>query len=164
MAKRFDDDFVGGFQKIKSHKSNKHKGHQSKRGLGEAEHWNRMMGAEEDMGVNTTHGDIPQKTTPNLYGQPSIPSTAKPMTATDTPRGHTFGPNTRTIKSVQIDMDGVASMEKIENEKNGMMTYGIKFIFKGKKELFRIVWFNTNKVVRNATFETEYAFWQGLSH
>ena len=73
---------------------------------------------------------------------------------------HQFGDNTHEIKGVKIDFDGVADIQKIDNVKDGRKTYGIKFLFKGKKGLFRIIWFNSNIVVRDATFETEYAFWK----
>ena len=76
---------------------------------------------------------------------------------------HVFGPNTREIKHVKIDYDGVADIQKVDNSKDGVVTYGIKFVFKGKKGLFRIIWFNSNSRMRDSVYNTEYAFWKNLN-
>lgn len=66
----------------------------------------------------------------------------------------------RTIKGNSIDLNKVFDIEKIEREHNNKITYGIKFIFKGKNKYYRIVWFNENKQQRDRTYEQEYNIWQ----
>lgn len=74
----------------------------------------------------------------------------------------TPGPNTHIIKNNTIDFDRVADIQKIENEYNGKITYGIKFIFTGKKGSSRVAWFNKNQRERDSVYEKEYAFWQSI--
>lgn len=79
-------------------------------------------------------------------------------------RVFTPGPNIHTIKNNIIDFDRVVSIEKVEGEYNGKMTYGIKFIFTGKKGSFRVAWFNKNVKERDSVYDTEVAFWQSLKN
>jgi hypothetical protein len=75
----------------------------------------------------------------------------------------TFGPNTHTIKGNSIDFDRVINIEKVQNEFNGKLTYGIKFNFLSKKGSSRTVWFNRNIQERDTIYTKEVNFWQGLT-
>lgn len=66
----------------------------------------------------------------------------------------------RVIKGNSIDLNKVFDIEKIEREHNGKITYGIKFIFKGKNKYYRIVWFNENIKQRDKVYEQEKQIWQ----
>ena len=72
------------------------------------------------------------------------------------------GANVHTIKNVQINFDGVADMQKIQNTYNNKDTYGIKFLFKSKNNTFRIIWFNQNIRERDSVYNTEFAFWKKI--
>ena len=178
----FYDDGTKTFQKMKSKApKKKFKGHQSKRGKSESDFWENIETVdtvfEDSTSSKKTYppsSNDYKKTNSNNYQKGNTPSTPKytpttPTTSTGpqtpgTPGGvkHEFGPNTREIKGNKIDMDGVLDIVKVENLRDGVMTYGIKFCFKGKKGLSRTVWFNINERARNITFDTEYAFWQSV--
>lgn len=73
--------------------------------------------------------------------------------------------NTRIVKGNEINYDRVIDMCKVENDHNGRMTYGIKFIFHGtnaQRELSRIAWFNVNQMERDRLYIQEQKFWQSL--
>lgn len=75
----------------------------------------------------------------------------------------TFGPNTHDVKGATIDFDRVENIEKVENEYNGRLTYGVKFLFTGKKGSSRVVWFSQNVRERDAVYNKEYGFWKNLN-
>ena len=77
----------------------------------------------------TDGGGAKTRPAPTVYSAPSMPTTP---TQTNT-GGFTFGPNTHIVKGKQIDFDRVANIEKVENTHNNKLTYGIKFVFTGKK-------------------------------
>ena len=73
--------------------------------------------------------------------------------------------NTRTVKGNDINYDRVIDIRKIENDHNGRLTYGIKFVFRGtnaQRELSRIAWFNVNQTERDRLYTQELNFWQSL--
>lgn len=142
MAKFYDDEeYYGGFEKFSHRKSKSHKkGHQCRSNNSEKKKWAFL---NEDDGDN----EAP------VYPQVSVAPSPAPKAE------HQFSEHTHEIKGVKIDFTGVADIQKIENVKDGRKTYGIKFLFKGTKGLFRIIWFNIDMVSRNTTYDTEYAFW-----
>ena len=178
-----DDSFYGEdnktFQKMKSKPpKKKFKGHQSRHGKSESDLWENIETVDtafEDSNSSkktySPNSNDYKKTNSNNYQKGNFSSTPKNTpAASTTPIGtqapgtvkHEFGPNTREIKGNKIDMDGVLDIVKVENLRDGVMTYGIKFCFKGKKGLSRTIWFNINERARNITFNTEYAFWQSV--
>lgn len=147
-----------------SKKKFKGKGHQSRHG--------KRYPDWEEFDDNGCYNDIPE--TPSETSIPENPyRTLRPATTQKTPvapvvpdspqRQFTPGPNTHTIKNNIIDFDRVASIEKVESEHNGIQTYGIKFVFTGKRASFRVAWFNCNSRERDSVYNTEYAFWKSLS-
>ena len=152
MAKFYDDEeyYGGSFEKFTRRKPKNHKkGHQSRSSNSEKKTWELII----------------EKTNEEAEPVPEVRLNFNPAPVpTFTPQKieHQFGENTHEIKGVKIDFDGVADIQKIDNVKDGRKTYGIKFFFKGKKGLFRIIWFNSNIVIRDATFDSEYAFWKKL--
>lgn len=150
MAKHYDDDYEGSsFEKFTNRKTKKHKkGHQS-RSANHQQRWDDVINSMEE-----------EETQPVLPGLPATPFVQPNQ---PTKYEHQFGSNTHEIKGVKIDFDGVADIQKIENIQNGLTTYGIKFLFKGKKGLYRIIWYNTNLRGRDAAFNTEYAFWLSIN-
>lgn len=151
MARHYDDDYEGSsFEKFTHRKSKSHKkGHQS-RSANHQQRWDQVI---NDMEVE----DNPTETFPGSGGVHIVPQFIPPKSE------YKYGSNTREIKGVKIDFDGVADIQKIENIQNNVTTYGIKFIFKGKKGLYRIVWFNTNMRGRDAAYNSEYGFWLTLN-
>lgn len=69
-----------------------------------------------------------------------------------------------TIRNVVIDFDRLANIEPVETEYEGKKTYGIKFVFAGRKQLFRTIWFNINKKERDQLYEEKYAYWRSLGY
>ena len=67
---------------------------------------------------------------------------------------------THNIKGVDINYLEVTSLTTIGKESNGSMTYGIKYVFRVKQErgYYRIIWFNTNKDLRDRVYEKEQKF------
>ena len=152
MAKFYDDEeyYGGSFEKFTHRKPKNHKkGHQSRSSNSEKKTWELIIEK-----TNEEAEPVPEI---HLKFNSAIIPTFTPQKVE-----HQFGENTHEIKGVKIDFDGVADIQKIDNVKDGRKTYGIKFFFKGKKGLFRIIWFNSNIVVRDATFDSEYAFWKRL--
>ena len=143
MAKRYDDDYEGSsFEKFTHRKSKNHrKGHQSRF---------NDRNARWDQAISDVEDETPYTPVVEVV---SVPSSALPKVE------HQFGANTHDIKGVKIDFDGVSDIQKVENTKNNVTTYGIKFFFKGKKGLYRIIWYNTNMRARDAAYNTEYGFW-----
>lgn len=158
MSKYYDDDYEGeNFEKFTHRKEKSHrKGHQSRSANSEKRKWGEMV--ENDY--------IPPMPTPKpaFSNNPhySTNRVESPAAAPSQPVEHQFGPNTHEIKGVKIDFDGVAGIEKVENTKDGQMTYGIKFLFKGRKGLYRTIWFNVNMRARDSVYNTEYGFWLSL--
>ena len=148
MRDYYDDDdrrYNGGRKK-------KHKGHQGRR-QSEGEIWAGMIAEEESSFVEmpkVPRGRVLEETPPQSTG------------TTRQSSGFVFGPNTRTIKGVQIDMDRVDRIECIENDFKGRTTYGILFVFTGNKGLERKIWFNQNLRERDGVYATEYMFWVRL--
>lgn len=144
MARHYDDDYESSsFEKFTHRKSKSHKkGHQSRGMNSEKVRWQKIMEEDNEELVET------------VMSVPTTPTVTEP-----TRNPHQFGNNTHEIKGVKIDFDGVADIQKIENIKDNATTYGIKFLFKGKKGLYRIIWFNTNMRARDAAYNTEYGFW-----
>lgn len=142
---RYDDYEGASFQKIRSKgKKPKYKGHQSKHGNSDKARWEAVESSYE---IEET------------YTMPQIPVPQPRVQPQPEKREFQFGTNTHEIKGVKIDMDGVQSIERIENIKDGVKTFGIKFLFKGNKGLFRTIWFNRNQYERDKIYASEYAFW-----
>lgn len=149
MGKFYDDEEYYGesFEKFSHRKTKGHKkGHQSRSSRSEKKTWEKIVELNYDLPENTPEPpvflkkeDAPQK------------------------NEHQFSDNTHEIKGVKIDFDGVADIQKVDNIKDGRKTYGIKFLFKGKKGLFRVIWFNTDLVKRETIYNTEYSFWLNIN-
>ena len=154
----YDDDYGSSFQKFPSkHKKPKRKGHQSRGQNSIKAQWIKQQENDEELLF-----DFPTTPTVTTTVKPK-PQPQATTASTTPPKGQfQFGPNTREIKTIKIDMDGVESIEQIENIKDGRKTYGIRFNFKGNKGLFRIIWFNQNQYERDKVYATEYAFWLKL--
>lgn len=132
------------------------KGHQSKHGRNDF----LAFGDAEDEYVAPT--PMPPQKTPQKGSQAALrPQEPQPRSA-EQKREFQFGPNTREIRGVKIDMDGVVSIEKVDSTYNDKPAYGIKFLFSGKKGLSRIVWFGPNQRGRNVSYEEETRFWGSL--
>lgn len=164
MSRDYDDDYGSNFEKFTHRKGKKGgKGHQSR--SGRADKWNSVL-ADDDYGSYAPRKSTPQitpieqqrKQIDHMYRPESAPQYQATGQTYQTVE-HQFGENTHEIKGVKIDFDGVLNIEKVENERDGIMTYGIKFYFKGKKGLFRVIWFNVNSRLRDSIYNTEYAFW-----
>lgn len=175
----YDDYEIGGFIKNKHSKPKKPfkgKGHQKRKS--EAEQWIDLMNQSEDFNVSentsysknnqyTNNSDsnlnrsyIKKDSNQNNYNTSSSTNISKPQE----PKKFVPGPNTHSIKGIDIDLDRVDNMEKIESAPKGFTTYGIKFYFTGNKGLYRVIWYNTNKILRDKTWDVEYPFWKGLGH
>lgn len=149
MSKFYDDEEYYGesFEKFSHRKTKGHKkGHQSRSSRSEKKTWEKIVELNYDLPENTPEPpvflkkeDAPQK------------------------NEHQFSDNTHEIKGVKIDFDGVADIQKVDNVKDGRKTYGIKFLFKGKKGLFRIIWFNSDLGKREIVYNTEYSFWLNIN-
>lgn len=133
-------------------KKKKHKGHQGRR-QSEGEIWAGMIADEENSYV-----EVPSAPRVRTVVEPQRSAPSAPRQSS----GFVFGPNTRTIKGVQIDMDRVDRIECIENDFKGRTTYGILFVFTGNKGLERKIWFNQNLRERDGVYATEYMFWVRL--
>lgn len=156
---------VGGFLKNKSHKrieknGKRGKGHQKRKK--ESEYWDEMIEKEDSEDNFNWNSNKYEDQKPIVEEKPEEkPIIKQPESGTPAVGTKIFtpGPNTHTIKGNIIDFDRVANVEKVENERNGRLTYGIKFLFQGKKGSFRIAWFNQNIKERDRVFENEYNFW-----
>lgn len=157
----YDDYEKGGFIKSpkKHHKSkNKKKGHQSRKSEGEM--WADM--AQWSASPNWDTASKSANTLSNTDKKTSKTSTMTTNAANSTPKHSTEfipGPNSHTIKGVVIDYDRVLNMEKAENEFNGKITYGIKFLFKGNRGSSRTIWYNDKLKWRDSDFDKEYIYW-----
>lgn len=151
----YDDYYEGSsFEKFRGKsKKNKHKGHQSKHGSRE-QRWAPLI---EDYDNDYTEPTAPVPKPSYVKSAPITPPTNPPAKNT-----FQFGENTHEIKGVKIDFDGVQSIERIENIKDGIKTFGIKFNFKGNKGLYRTIWFNKNQFERDKVYAIEYNFWLKL--
>lgn len=157
---RYDDYEGASFQKIHSKgKKPKFKGHQSRHNNSEKARWAAIV--EEDS------YDIEETVYTPRYQQPQPAFRQPPRESTPVvpeKREFQFGVNTHEIKGVKIDFDGVQAIERIENVKDGIKTFGIKFLFKGNKGLFRTIWFNKNQYERDKIYAAEYSFWIKLNN
>ena len=73
------------------------------------------------------------------------------------------GPNSRMVKGVQINYDGVISLTRIENLYNGKKTFGIKYNFKSKDNgAFKVIWFSQNEFERDQVYAQEMKFWMSI--
>ena len=158
MSKFYDDEeyYGGSFEKFSHRKTKEHKkGHQSRSSGSEKKTWEKIIMKQYAEDTETISG------LNNTLGPDWIPSfKAEPVAQKNE---HQFSNNTHEIKGVKIDFDGVADIQKIDNVKDGRKTYGIKFFFKGKKGLFRIIWFNTDLTKRETVYNTEYSFWLNIN-
>ena len=167
----FDDfdseEYYGGFQK--THKNKPPREKENKRGgCGKKRRREREVRRDlgEAYGEEENIEDLYEYVQPHepesVSAQEPIAPQESPSTAAKTPPNFTAGPNTHTIRGNVIDYDRVASMEKVEGEYNGKITYGIKFLFLGKKGSFRVAWFNQNMRERDNVFNNEFAFWHKI--
>ena len=148
--KYYDDDYdSSSFEKFTHRKTKKkRKGHQSRSLNSNKRRWDEVE-SEELIDIEPIN----------------IPSVTPQQTVTDKPQqasGYQFGDNTHEIKGIKIDFDGVSDIQKTENIKDGKTTFGIKFLFKSKKGLYRIIWYGTNLRARDASYNNEFAFWLSL--
>lgn len=172
----FDDEYYGGFCKTYKHKpfrekENKRGGQSRKRKR--RDDWadsyfdDNEYGSEEllyeEFVAKTV--DEPAPVVDKPASRPATPPPAKSSPSTPTANRAPFtasGPNVHTIRGNVVDYDGVIGIEKVEGEYNNKTTYGIKFLFAGKKGSFRIAWFNQNMRERDGVFNSEFAFWHKL--
>ena len=145
-----------------------------------ADEWSRLFGCCENIeDIQLT----PKRTTPSLKPQYTPPTKERPERSLVKPRtestsvdsrpafGRTTTPfsaptitgeHVRTIRGNIIDFERLAGMEKVENEYNGQQTYGIKFLFAGNQNKFRVAWFNQNMRERDAVYNREFAYWHQI--
>ena len=157
MGKFYDDEeyYGGNFEKFSHRKNKSHrKGHQSRSSNSERKTWEMIIERSDEASDSASeiHISFEPKVVPHFSPEPN---TLK--------NEHQFSDNTHEIKGVKIDFDGVADIQKIDNVKDGRKTYGIKFLFKGKKGLFRIIWFNSDLGKREIVYNTEYSFWLNIN-
>lgn len=141
----YDDEYYqGGFQKIKK-KNNKNKS----KGKG---HQNKYGQTKEDFFDNSFWNDIEIIEIKEIQSEPKVEQ--KPAIIQ--------GEHCQQVQGYTIDFDRLADIQTIEQEHNGYVTYGIKFLFAGKKGLYRIAWFNRNERLRNAIYEEKIRYWKSL--
>ena len=150
----YDDEYYeGGFQKIKkkNNKKKKGKGHQNKYGQKKNDFF-------EDSFWN------PETLNKEIVSKPKKVIETKPVDPVFVPKPQTFTPgeHSQEIRGFTIDFDRLADIQTIEQEHNGDITYGIKFLFAGKKGLYRIAWYNKNKKLRDIVFEEKVNYWNSL--
>ena len=159
---RFDDEFEGGFEKFTHRKGTKKKdkGHLSRKG--EGERWAEIMDREDIDTKSSYERRSRLIDTPAFHKRPVVNA---PYTPSQAPSGEKKafvpGPNSHTIHNVVIDYDGVAAMEKLDNEFKGKQTHGIKYTFRGAGKT-RVIWFNQNARERDRVYNEEYSFWTSL--
>ena len=157
MGKYYEEDYEGEkFEKFTHRKNKGHKkGHQSRSANSERKTWEMIIEKSDEVLESTPE-------TRPVFKPAAVPNSVSDM---NLPKAeHQFGKNTHEIKGVKIDFDGVADIQKIDNVKDGRRTYGIKFLFKGKKGLFRIIWFNSDITNRDVVYNTEYSFWLNIKN
>lgn len=146
MGKKFRMDDEPSYKNKGSHRRGK--GHQSRHGKSESELWEERFEAED------------------LYEEPMYTPRVEPKVVVPppapAPQTIQYGPNTHEVKGFKIDFDRVDNIEQLDSEHNGKMTYGIKFLFSGKKGLSKVVWFGTNRRERDRIYAIEYKFWLGV--
>ena len=132
----------------------KYKGHQNRFGKPSRSFW-------EDNEALIEIAPIPSATNKTMQTPKSVMQ-QKPKSDAPAAQQQTFvpGEHSQEIKGNIIDFDRLNDIQKIEQEHNGAITYGIKFLFKGKKGLFRIVWYNRNQRLRDEVFNEKMAYWQ----
>lgn len=157
MGRFYEEDYEGEkFEKFTHRKNKGHKkGHQSRSANSERKTW--------EMIIEKSDEDLEMSSESHTIFKPTVVPTSTPEPSFSRVE-HQFGDNTHEVKGVKIDFDGVADIQKIDNIKDGRRTYGIKFLFKGKKGLFRIVWFNSNISNRDVVYNTEYSFWLNIKN
>jgi len=157
--KDYDEDYFDDYNIRKGSRKpykekKKYKGHQTKFGRPDRPFW-------ED---NETLKDyIPTPVVTNTkYRKPAAqpkPKVEVPVVQQQ-PKTFTPGEHSQEIKGNIIDFDRLEDIQKIEQEHNGFITYGIKFLFKGKKGLFRVIWYNRNQRLRDEVFNEKVNYWQ----
>lgn len=151
----------GGFEKSRSRgdkRKYKGKGHQSRRG--DSDRWEEILA---DDGSDLREAEVP--TLPVSREQPRKGDRPfrKADGAPSEPRKFVPNPETtKSIKGVDIDFSGVVAMDKENSTSKGYETYGIKFTFKGSKGLYRIVWFNKNRFLRDKIYDEKREYWESL--
>lgn len=175
----FDDyEGEGGFEKFTNRKGSKkkYKGHQSRHGKDDL--WAQAMQEDESYATMHSTPKVTPHYTKNAQPQRNFVPPINHMVVEEGPNKvpypnsnkpyvkheHVFGPNTHTIKGVKIDMDGVKGIERFERPYEGKTSYGIKFIFKGFKESYRIIWFKNNELERDRVYANELSFWTKLQN
>lgn len=159
-----DEDYeVGGTQKIKKRSNGKSefkgKGHQTKYGRAnkqvQRDFWDRCD--PEPISLNFGNKST---SNPVVINKPTI---SKDVSQRESQPG-ILGPHCECIKGVVIDFDRLANIEPVEQEYNGYVTYGIKFLFAGKKGLFRIIWYNKNKTIRDEVYTEKIEYWHSITN
>ena len=133
----------------------KYKGHQNKFGKPSRPFWEDDETLTEIIPTPSVVNDTTQTPKPVIQQKPKTEAPAVQQQKTFVP-----GEHSQEIKGNIIDFDRLNDIQKIEQEHNGAITYGIKFLFKGKKGLFRIVWYNRNQRLRDEVFNEKVAYWQ----
>ena len=153
----YDDDFAPrGKQKIPQKK--KRKGHQTKYNRGNKNRDTYLF--EEEMIVELP--TIPSPPKVNYAPQPKKTITAPPPAPVPSITEDPTKEHVQTIRGFAIDFDNVADIQKVDQEHNEKMTYGIKFLFTGKKGLFKIIWFNDNQKARDSVFSSKFRYWTSI--
>lgn len=143
----------------------KFKGHQSKHG-GRLEEWEPLENTQDLLDVRPiTLANTTNRQEKKFFNNKPLNNKNNENQQNQTePKQFIPGPNSHEIKGNMIDFDRVADIQKIENEYNGRNTYGIKFLFMGKKGLSRVIWFNQNIRERDRIFEEETSYWSSIKN
>jgi hypothetical protein len=136
-------------------KPGKGKGHQfGRRGTDKRrqDYWNM----QEDDAYESDYESLPTNRT--KYTNPSSKSHTPPSTPFSV--ADLQGEFVREIKGSKIDFTRLTDIQSVDSLLNGKQTYGIKFLFKGKKGLFRTVWFHTRLADRDKMLTDVLSFWE----
>lgn len=147
--------------KPKVTKTGKGKGHQSKH-TKHRDGWAELEISLEEVQETKPIITIPEKPKTVAVQKPTPQKPVQIEKPVQNQPSFVPGPNSHNVKNTIIDFDRVQNIEKVENEYNGKITYGIKFSFLGKKGLSRIVWFNNNFRERDSVYNHEFSFWKNL--
>jgi len=147
--------------KMKSGREDNKKKNKKVRHVPKQELWDEYSEEDDEDFAKTMFQEV-KKSAPEKAAKPVDKPKYQPKPAEQKPQQRS-GVNVHTIKNVQIDFDGVKSIEKIQNTYNNKETYGIKFNFKSKNNTFRVIWFNQNVRERDSVYNTEFAFWSSIN-
>ena len=152
----FDDYYDGRKGQKKPYKpKKKYNGHQNKFGKQNSPFWEDPDTLTKVAPIQSQPASVsPVRRESTMGAVASVPQ-AQPAKKQFVP-----GEHSQEIKGSIIDFDRLEDIQKVEQEHNGAITYGIKFLFKGKKGLFRIVWYNRNQRLRDKVFNEKVAYWQ----